>query len=160
MKFVVDFLDSIDPHNLILAPGCDMPFDTPIENVVGCMQAVRNPAETREMIKNYEQPQVDLDSVVLPNYRQLSRPMIELFTLDSASCAACTYMCQAAIDAVEELGREVDVIEYKFTKAENVARVMKMGVKNLPSLYINGELKFSSIIPEQNELIAEIKKYF
>ena len=124
------------------------------------MQAVRNPTETREMIKNYEHPQVDLDSVELPNYRQLSRPLIELFTLDSASCAACTYMCQAAFDAVEALGKDVDVIEYKFTKAENVARVMKMGVKNLPSLYINGELKFSSIIPEQNELITEIKKYF
>ena len=26
---------------------------------------------------------------------------------------------------------------------------MKMGVHNLPSIFINGELKFSSLIPEQ-----------
>lgn len=158
MKFVVDFLDSIDHHNLILAPGCDMPFDTPIENVVGCMQAVRNPVETRKMIQNYEQPEIDLESVVLPDYNHLSKPLIELFTLDSASCAACTYMVKAALDAVAALGEDVDVVEYKFTKPENVARDMKMGVKNLPSLYINGELKFSSIIPEQQKLIEEIKK--
>lgn len=158
MKFVVDFLDSIDHHNLILAPGCDMPFDTPIENVIGCMQAVRNPVETRKMLENYEQPEIDLDSVVLPDYEHLSKPLVELFTLDSASCAACTYMVKAALDAVAALGEDVDVVEYKFTKPENVARDMKMGVKNLPSLYINGQLKFSSIIPEQQQLIEEIKK--
>ena len=159
MKFVVDFLDSIDHHNLILAPGCDMPFDTPIENVVGCMQALRNPVETRKMLQNYEKPAIDLDSVVIPDYRHLSRPLIELFTLDSASCAACTYMVKSALDAVSAISEDVDVVEYKFTKPENVARVMKMEVKNLPSLYINGELKFSSIIPEQQALIEELKKY-
>lgn len=158
MKFVVEFLDSIDHHNLILAPGCDMPFDTPIENTVGCMQALRNPDETKIMLQNYQQPKIDLDAVILPNYKLLKKPLIELFTLDSASCAACTYMVKSALDAVAALGEDVDVVEYKFTKAENVARVMKMGVKNLPSLYINGELKFSSIIPEQQTLINEIKK--
>lgn len=158
MKFVVEFLDSIDHHNLILAPGCDMPFDTPIENTVGCMQALRNPDETKIMLQNYQQPKIDLEAVVLPNYKLLKKPLIELFTLDSASCAACTYMVKSALDAVAALGEDVDVVEYKFTKAENVARVMKMGVKNLPSLYINGELKFSSIIPEQQTLINEIKK--
>ncbi len=158
MKFVVEFLESIDHHNLILAPGCDMPFDTPIDNVIGCMQAVRNPSETKKVLENYEQPTVDLNSIVLPHYDQLSKPLVELFTLDSASCAACTYMVKAALDAVAAMGADVDVVEYKFTKSENVARVMKMGVKNLPSLYINGVLKFSSIIPEQQVLIDELKK--
>jgi uroporphyrinogen decarboxylase len=159
MKFVIEFLDSIDHHNLILAPGCDMPFDTPIENGVGCMQAVRNPAETRKMLENYEQKEIDLDSVDLPNYEKLSKPLIELFTLDSSACAACFYMLKATLDATTEIIDEINVVEYKFTKPENVARVMKMGVKNLPSLYINGELKFSSIIPEQDTLMNEIKKY-
>jgi len=31
-------------------------------------------------------------------------------------------------------------------------------VKNLPSLYINGELKYSSIIPSNRELLEEIRK--
>jgi uroporphyrinogen decarboxylase len=50
------------------------------------------------------------------------------------------------------------MVEYKFTEKENVARVVKMGVKNLPSIYINGELAYSSIIPSNRELIEEIKK--
>ena len=33
-----------------------------------------------------------------------------------------------------------------------------MGVPNLPSLYINGELKFKSIIPSKEELEAAIRE--
>ncbi len=159
MKFVVDFLDSIDHQNFILSPGCDMPYDTPIENVVGCLQAVRRPDEVKQMLQNYQAPAIDLDAVTIPNYHGLDRPLVEVFTLDSASCAACAYMLRSALDAAVELPGEVNVVEYKFTKPENVARVLKMGVKNLPSLYINGELKFSSLIPTQQTLIDEIKKY-
>jgi uroporphyrinogen decarboxylase len=34
----------------------------------------------------------------------------------------------------------------------------KVGVKQLPSIYINGELKFSSIVPNKEELIEELEK--
>lgn len=158
MKFVVDFLETLDHHNLILAPGCDMPYDTPIENVVGCLQAARNPAETRLMLQNYTAPQLDLDAVDIPDYEHLDKPLIEVFTLDSATCAACTYMMRSVVDAVSEFGNQVNVVEYKFTRPENVARVVKMGVANLPSVYINGELKYSSLIPDRQELVDEIKK--
>ncbi|MDR3576100.1 MAG: uroporphyrinogen decarboxylase family protein [Anaerolineaceae bacterium] len=160
MKFVVDYLDKIDHHNLILAPGCDVPYDTPIENVVGCLQAVRNPEETKKMLANYSAPQLDLDSVIIPDYKHLARPMVEVFTLDSATCAACTYMLGAVKDASTDFGSTIDVVEYKFTLPENVARVVKMGVSNLPSVYINGELKYSSLIPSRQELVDEIKKSF
>lgn len=66
-------------------------------------------------------------------------------------------MMDAARRAVTELSGQVDMTEYKFTRPENVARVMKMGVKNLPSLYINGELQFSSLIPSNRELIDAIQ---
>jgi uroporphyrinogen decarboxylase len=52
-----------------------------------------------------------------------------------------------------ELAGKVDLSEYKFTERANVARVIKMGVKNLPSIYVNGELKYSSIIPSHKELM-------
>lgn len=77
---------------------------------------------------------------------------MEVFTLDSATCAACTYMMGAANEAKEAFGDQIDMIEYKFTKKENIARCKKMGVKNLPSIYINGKLKFSSIVPAKEEL--------
>ena len=68
-----------------------------------------------------------------------------------------TYMMLAVNDAWKEFGDKIEVVEYKFTEKENIARCMKMGVKNLPSMYINGELKYSSIIPSKKELIDAIK---
>ena len=83
---------------------------------------------------------------------------IDAIPLDSETCAACGHILSVAQCTVGEMGGQVEMLDYKFTKAENVARVMKMGVKKLPSLYINGELKFSSLIPSNRELIEEIKK--
>ncbi|MGC9467440.1 MAG: uroporphyrinogen decarboxylase family protein [Anaerolineae bacterium] len=159
MKFVVDLLDGIEPGNFILAPGCDMPYDVPVENVVGVVQAVRDPEGTRAMLANYQAESLDLSAVELPDYEHLDVPLVEVFTLDSDTCAACGYMRDAARRATEELSGQVRMVEYKFTERENVARVKKMGVKNLPSIYINGELKYSSLIPSNRELVEEIRRH-
>ena len=108
-----------------------------------------------EMVKNYVQAEDDTD-VELPDYAHLERPLLEVFTLDSATCAACTYMMGAANGAKARYGGSIDVVEYKFTRKENIARCKKMGVQNLPAIYLNGELKFSSIIPSSEELDAAI----
>ena len=62
--------------------------------------------------------------------------------------------------AKEKYGDKIDVVEYKFTVKENIARVMKMGIKQLPCIFINGELKYSSIIPGLDELSKEIEAKF
>ena len=83
---------------------------------------------------------------------------MEVFTLDSAQCAACSYMMGAANQAVETFGDAIDMVEYKFIYKENVARCIKMGVPNLPSMYINGKLKYRSIIPTKAELEEAIRE--
>jgi uroporphyrinogen decarboxylase len=158
MKYVVELLDKLDPHNFVLAPGCDMPYAVPIENVIGVLDAVRHPARARQMLANYTAPALDI-AVDLPDYAHLPRPLVEVFTLDSASCAACGYMKDAAIRVANELDGQIEMVEYKFTTVENVARMKKLGVKNLPAIYINGELKYSSIIPSNQEFVAEVEKY-
>ena len=157
MKSVVDQIDSVSRKNLVVSPGCDMPFDVPIENTIACEQAVHSPDTSREMIKNYEAPADDLD-VELPDYEHLDRPLLEVFTLDSDTCAACTYMFQSAMDAKKKYGKSVDVVEYKFTRRDDMARIKKMGVAQLPSIYLNGELLYSSIIPSRDALNKEIDR--
>ncbi|MBO5521766.1 MAG: thioredoxin family protein [Eubacterium sp.] len=159
MKFVVDLLDSIpDKTNFILAPGCDMPYSVPIENCIGVAQAAIETDSVREMIKNYQPEEIDTSGVVIPDYANLKKPLVEVFTLDSAQCAACGYMMGAANQAIEIFGDKIDVVEYKFIYKENIARCVKMGVENLPSMYINGELKFKSIIPSKEELEKTIQE--
>ena len=159
MKCVLELVDSLEnTRNFILAPGCDMPYATPVENGIAVSQAALNPDFARKMVKNYVQAEETVD-ITLPDYENLQKPLMEVFTLDSASCAACTYMMGAATAARKRFQNAFDLAEYKYTVKENIARCKKMGVKNLPSLYINGKLRFSSIIPSPgmlDRLIQEI----
>jgi uroporphyrinogen decarboxylase len=157
MKTVIDLLDSVDHHNFIVSPGCDMPYDTPPENTIGCEQAVHAREQTRALVANYTRELPDIE-VTLPDYDKLERPLVEVFTIDSDTCAACTYMFQSAMDAKRDYGDGIDVVEYKATKMENIVRAGKLGVTQLPCIYINGELKFSSIIPSREALNKAINE--
>jgi uroporphyrinogen decarboxylase len=156
MQYVSEMMEM--SGNYIVSPGCDMPYNTPIENVIAAGQAVKQPEATKAMLENYVKVEEEIE-VELPDYANLKKPLLEAFTLDSASCAACTYMWGAVLQAKEEFKDKIDIVEYKYTIKENIARCKKIGVTNLPSLYINGELKWSSIIPNKQELIDEIKKH-
>lgn len=158
MKFVVDMLAKLDEYkNFIVAPGCDMPYAVPVENTIGAAQAVLNTDDSAKMVENYTSATFDIE-VELPDYANLERPLVEVFTLDSATCAACTYMMGAANVVKGTFREKIDLVEYKFTEKENIARCIKMGVTNLPCIYINGELKFSSIIPSTEELESAINE--
>lgn len=158
MKYVVDMVDSMDNHNLLVAPGCDMPYDVPIENTIAVAQAVLETEETREMVKNYEAASsMDID-IELPDYENLDKPLVEAFLLDPLACAACTYMKDAAKIQKDEFGDKIDVNYYQYNIKEDIARTMKMEVKQLPSIYVNGELKWSSIIPSKKEFSEVIEK--
>lgn len=151
MKCVIELMDSVSHENLIVSPGCDMPYAVPIENTIAVQQAVKQAEEVRKMIENYEAEDDDIE-IELPNYNALNKPLVEVFTLDSDTCAACTYMMASANEAKARFGDSIEVVEYKYTTKENIARCKKVGVPNLPSMYINGELKYKSIIPTKAEL--------
>jgi len=157
MKYVLDLVDRLgDTHNFIVAPGCDMPYAIPVENGIAVSQAVLQPDSVRNMLRNYVAAEDNIH-VDLPDYKHLQRPLVEVFTLDSATCAACAYMMGAVNVAKAHFGSAIDVIEYKFTIKENIARCKEMGVKNLPCIYLNGKLRFSSLIPNKDELQQAIE---
>lgn len=158
MKAVIELLDSMSHDNLIVSPGCDMPYDVPIENTVAAAQAVKHPDEARKMIENYTAP-VDDIVVEIPDYPNLKKVLIEIFTLDPDQCAACTYMVNSVANAYEDIKDFADYVVYRYTIREDIARTRKMGLSNLPTICVNGDQKWISIIPSREELIAEVKKY-
>ncbi len=157
MKCVIDLFDSIEDHtNLLLSPGCDMPYDVPVENTIAVVQAALRTDAAREMVKNYSASEDDLDSIVIPDYANLDKVLIELFTLDPEQCAACTYMVNSVVDIYDEIKDKADYVIYQYNRKDDIARTKKMGLRNLPTMVINGEPKFISIIPSKTELIAAI----
>jgi uroporphyrinogen decarboxylase len=158
MKAVVDIVDSCGGKgDLVVSPGCDMPYDTPIENAIAAGQAVRETGQVRAILEHYQGARISLD-VELPDYLHLERPLVEVFTLDSGTCAACGYMMEAAREMKAAFGDAIDLVEYKFTVKENIARCVKMGVANLPAIYLSGKLAYSSIIPSREELKSRIRE--
>lgn len=157
IKSVIDLIDSVkDKRNFMVSPGCDMPYATPRDNAIACAQAVKNPESSRKLIENYESSFDDIE-VEIPDYENAEKVIIELFLLDPEQCAACTYMKASAVDAYDDIKDIAEIREYKYFIKEDIARTRKMGISNLPTMCINGEPKFISIIPNKEELIAAVK---
>ncbi len=165
MKYTVDMLDGLSAaglsttKNLIVAPGCDMPYDVPPQNAVAVAQAVQETEVVRKLVENHSGTSFDDIEVALPDYENLEKPLMEAFLLDPVACAACTYMEAAAKSAKEVLGDAVDFASYQYNNPDDIARIQKLKISCLPSIYINGELKYPSIIPGTDELVEELKKY-
>jgi len=163
MKYVVDMVDSLPSiKNLVISPGCDMPYNAPIENGIAVSKAAKDIDGTRELVANYESVDEDIE-VELPDYEHLERPLLEACTLDSAQCAACGYMWAMVGKAKERYGDRIDIVEHKYNDKVNIARDRKLGLTNLPTLVIDGKPEYVSIIPDSNEFFAVIdellKKY-
>lgn len=157
-NYAINLIEKLGRKNFVLAPGCDLPYDIPPENLIGITQAVHNTEATKAFLKNYKKEEISV-SAEIPDYSKLEKPLIEVYTVDSATCAACGYMTRAAMQMREVFGDKIEVIEHKITERENVARVSKLGLKSLPALLINGVPKFISVIPNRKELKTEIEKY-
>jgi len=156
-KCAIELIDALGKHNFILAPGCDMPYAVPEQNVIGIGQAVQNVEQTRTFLKNYVRQEIDLP-VEMPDYAHLARPLVEVFTIDSLTCAACTYMKASAFQMKDVFGDKVDIVERKSAELETIVRMNRLGVKNLPAILINGEVRYSSIIPDQEVLKGALQE--
>jgi len=115
---VVHIIEACGTHQgLIIAPGCDMPYDVPIENTIAAAYAVSHYEETKKMIAGYNgKLSLDHINVELPDYPNLPKSLVEVFTLDSLTCAACGYMMNTVNELHQEHPELFDIVEYKYTK--------------------------------------------
>lgn len=137
----------------ILAPGCDMPYATPIENVKAITSTVHG--NVTEVFDG-EDVMAGID-YILPDYANEKQVIVDCITLDSTSCAACQYTMEAVMTAAAPLGDKVKVIEHKIKEKEGVACMMKLGATNIPTIVVDGEIKYVSILPDNSELTACFK---
>ncbi|BCS96549.1 hypothetical protein DSLASN_21810 [Desulfoluna limicola] len=155
-KAAIELMDSLDTKDFILAPGCDVPFNVPPENIVGVGMAVHNKEAVRKALETYVKKD-ELPEIELPDYDNLDHVLIEIVTIDAQTCAACGYMVASANDAAAPFGDKVKVVERSIMSPENVSFMGKVGLANAPAMLINGEIKHVSLIPTSETLEAEIK---
>ena len=138
----------------ILSPGCDMPYATPVENVLA-ISSVAHGHIPESIVSESSLSGIECE---LPDYKSEKKVIVDVITLDSASCAPCQYMMEAVRMACKDLLDQVEYIEHKIKDKESVVFMMKLGVSNIPTIVIDGEVKYVSIVPSVNELKSTIEE--
>jgi len=83
---------------------------------------------------------------------------IDVLTLDSVQCAACGYMMESIAALPDDIQDMIQYSEWSIKNKEGIGKFMELGGKVLPSICIQGDLVFESIIPQYEELIDEMAK--
>ena len=141
----------------ILAPGCDLPYATPPENLEAITKIVEDEYQ-RDVVKSMATEEDQSDKLNLADYGQSDKVIVDIITLDSEACAPCQYM----VDAVRKIAPEFDGIvewrEHKIKYRESLVFMTSLMVRNIPTICIDGQIEFVSRIPPRDELIAAIQK--
>lgn len=83
---------------------------------------------------------------------------VDVLTLDSVQCAACGYMMESMAAMPEEVQAIIEYKEWSVKNKTGVGKFMELKGKVLPSIAIEGDIVFPSIIPQYEELIDEMAK--
>ncbi|MDX9880566.1 MAG: uroporphyrinogen decarboxylase family protein [Prolixibacteraceae bacterium] len=155
-KEAVNCLDLGGNKGFILAPGCDLPKDTPVEN----LQAVTEVAHdeyARQVAREMEHTSALLP-LDLEGHWVDGKVVVDIITLDSASCAPCQYMVEAVKQASSGFDGKVIVNEHKIKDVDGIRMMLALGVQNIPTTCINGKVSFISRIPPRAEIEKAIEK--
>lgn len=157
-RAALECIDIGDSTGYILAPGCDLPYDTPPANVAAAGLMAVDEYEREVARETVVEAREDcFDDIELPDYDSGETVIVDVITLDSATCAPCQYMMDAAERAAAELGEGVVVSEHRITRREGLGVFCRLDAGHVPTICIDGVPKFVSIIPDQPTLIAAIR---
>ena len=141
----------------ILAPGCDLPYATPPENLEAITEIVQDEYQ-RQVIKNMAVEETSDDRLDMSEYGNADKVIVDIITLDSEACAPCQYMVDAVKKVTPEFEGIVQWREHKIKYREALVLMASLMVRNVPTICIDGQITFVSRIPPRDELIAAIQK--
>jgi len=78
---------------------------------------------------------------------------IDVLTLDSVQCAACGYMMESIAALPEDVQEMIEYTEWSIKTKEGIGMFTRLKGKVLPTICIEEDLVFQSMIPQYEELI-------
>ncbi|OFY61892.1 MAG: hypothetical protein A2Y71_05970 [Bacteroidetes bacterium RBG_13_42_15] len=153
----LECMDQGGDKGFILAPGCDLPMDTPSDNITAITELV-NDKYLQDIVRAKEKSEADLALLNMKDYGNANKVIVDIITLDSESCAPCQYMVEAVKNIAPHFEGIVEWREHAIKKMESVTFMNSLMVKNIPTICIDGKIAFVSQIPPKNELVAAIQK--
>ncbi len=83
---------------------------------------------------------------------------IDVLTLDSIQCAACGYMMESIAAMPTEIQDMIVYREWSIKNKDGIGKFLELKGRVLPTICIERDLVFESIIPQYEELIDEMAK--
>ena len=83
---------------------------------------------------------------------------IDVLTLDSVQCAACGYMMESIAALPSDIQEMIEYTEWSIKNKDGVGKFLELQGKVLPTICIEKDLVFESLIPQYEELIDEMAK--
>jgi len=84
--------------------------------------------------------------------------IIDVLTLDSVQCAACGYMMESIAAMPPDVQEMIEYKEWSIKNKSGIGKFLELNGRVLPTICIEGDLVFESIIPQYEELIDELAK--
>ena len=81
---------------------------------------------------------------------------IDVLTLDSVQCAACGYMMESIAALPADVQEMIVYTEWSIKNKDGIGKFLELQGKVLPTICIEEDLVFESIIPQYEELIDEM----
>jgi len=156
-----DALECMDiggKKGFVLAPGCDLAMKTPAENLQAVAELVHDEIQQGEL-RASAAPVSEVEKLDLTNHWENDKVVIDIITLDSSSCAPCQYMVNAVDRAAKSFGDKVIFKEHRIKEKEGVQMMVSLGVQNLPTIVMDGNIEFISQIPPVNKIEEKISEH-
>jgi hypothetical protein len=83
---------------------------------------------------------------------------IDVLTLDSVQCAACGYMMESIAALPVDVQKVIEYKEWSIKTKEGIGMFTRLKGKVLPTICIEEDLVFQSIIPQYEELIDALSE--
>ncbi len=81
---------------------------------------------------------------------------IDVLTLDSVQCAACGYMMESIAALPGDVQDMIEYTEWSIKNKDGIGKFLELQGRVLPTICIERDLVFESIIPQYEELIDEM----
>ena len=151
----LECMDTGGREGFILAPGCDLAMATPVENLAAVSELVYD-EDLQGELRASEALSREIELPNLAGHWEKDRVVIDIITLDSSSCAPCQYMVNAVDRAAERFGDRVVYREHRIKEQDGVAMMLALGVRNLPTIVMDGDIEFISRIPPIRDIEDKI----
>jgi len=154
-KYAIELIEEMGFNDLILAPGCDLPYDVPRENIIAISQVVQNFGAVKLFLMEYGSIKKTEKS---KKVKAPSRIRVEIFSFYPLRCTICDQITDIARALSEDLKLPFELVDHNLCFHKSITEFKNNQLRNIPSVLINGVVCYDATSFDKERLYLQLKK--